>query len=217
MGDARKAILDRIGSALRTARIPSADAMLPLDRDSADRSAGDASDSASVDLLARFAAEARALGVEVFIEQSAEAVRDRLASCTTGRRVLAWSPERLPYAASDVLAGAMWPSASYDEQATADVGVTGCHGAIAETGSLALLSEPGCSRTVSLLPAVHVALVQARDLFFGMGEFFAVRAGDIARVSNLTFVTGPSRTADIELSLTIGVHGPAHVIAIVGP
>ena len=97
------------------------------------------------------------------------------------------------------------------------MGVTGCHGAIAETGSLALLSRPGCSRTVSLLPALHVALVQPGDLVFGMGEFFASRADRIAAASNLTFVTGPSRTADIELSLTIGVHGPARVVAIIGP
>ena len=89
--------------------------------------------------------------------------------------------------------------------------------AIAETGSLALLSQPGCSRVVSLLPALHVAIVRPEDLCFGMGEFFAARADDIAGVSNLTLVSGPSRTADIELSLTIGVHGPARVVVIVGP
>jgi L-lactate dehydrogenase complex protein LldG len=50
-----------------------------------------------------------------------------------------------------------------------------------------------------------------------MGDFFAAHADGIAAVSSCTFVTGPSRTADIELSLTIGVHGPARVVIIVGP
>jgi L-lactate dehydrogenase complex protein LldG len=50
-----------------------------------------------------------------------------------------------------------------------------------------------------------------------MGEFFRERAADIAAAANCTFVTGPSRTADIELTLTLGVHGPGRVVVIVGP
>jgi L-lactate dehydrogenase complex protein LldG len=50
-----------------------------------------------------------------------------------------------------------------------------------------------------------------------MGEFFTARAEAMAQSANCTFVTGPSRTADIELSLTIGVHGPGKVVVILGP
>jgi len=50
-----------------------------------------------------------------------------------------------------------------------------------------------------------------------MGEFFRERAADIAASACCTFVTGPSRTADIELTLTLGVHGPGRVIVVVGP
>jgi len=209
VSDARTAILDRIDRALKTARIPVVSAGA--------RGVQPGEFGPSGTLIDRFVAEARALGVEAFVEGSPDAVRARLALLTDGRRVLAWNPDRLPYGADAVVSGAARGSSPRDEQAAADVGVTGCHGAIAETGSLALLSLPGCPRAASLLPPLHVALVRPDDFFFGMGDFFEARTDQIAAASNCTFVTGPSRTADIELSLTIGVHGPARVIVIVGP
>jgi L-lactate dehydrogenase complex protein LldG len=207
MSDARTVILGRIDRALRTARIP--------------REIGAPAPSPSVrpdphGLLDRFLLEARAVGIEAFVEVSAAAVRERLADVIGGRRLLSWNPERLPYDAGVILAAACLGSALLRDQAEAEVGVTGCHAAIAETGSLALLSGPGSSRTVSLLPPLHVALVRPQDLCFTMGEFFDSHAAKIAEASSCTFVTGPSRTADIELSLTIGVHGPGRVVVIVG-
>jgi L-lactate dehydrogenase complex protein LldG len=207
MSDARTVILDRIDRALRTARIPSeisTPAPAPTVRPGAQG------------LLDRFLLEARAVGVETFVEVSASAVRERLANVIGGRRVLSWSPERLPYDAGAILTGACFGSAPLRDQAEAEVGVTGCHAAIAETGSLVLLSGPGSSRTVSLLPPLHVALVRPQDLSFSMSDFFESNAARIAEASCCTFVTGPSRTADIELSLTIGVHGPGRVVVIIG-
>jgi len=170
-----------------------------------------------VALRERFVAEGRALGVDTFVETTPEGVRDRLATIIAGLRVLSWNPDQLPYGAGALVAGAAFGSSPRADQAAAEVGVTGCHGAIAETGSMALLSGPGCSRAVSLLPPLHVALVRPDDLFYGMGDFFSVHGDRIAGTASCTFVTGPSRTADIELSLTIGVHGPARVVIIVGP
>jgi L-lactate dehydrogenase complex protein LldG len=207
MSDARTTILDRIDRALRTARIPGvATVPAPVPPVRPDASA----------LRERFLLEARAVGVEVFAEPSAAAVRERLAEVIGDRRVLSWSPEHLPYEAGTIVAGACLGSAPLLEQADAGVGVTGCHAAVAETGSLVLLSGRGTSRTVSLLPPLHVALVRPEDLCFSMGEFFASEAARIARASCCTFVTGPSRTADIELSLTVGVHGPGRVVVIIG-
>jgi L-lactate dehydrogenase complex protein LldG len=226
MSATRTSILARIDRALRTARIPEthgaaqtapheADARRPL------QSAGPANESraaAAVNVLRdRFLAEGRGLGVETFVEASPAAVRERLATVVGGLRVLSWNAEHLPYDAGSVLAGALAGSAPLRDQARADIGVTGCHAAIAETGSLVLLSGAGTARTVSLLPAVHVALLRPEDFVPTMAEYFAVDATRMANRSCCTFVTGPSRTADIELSLTIGVHGPGRLIVIIGP
>ena len=216
MSEARTVILDRIARALRTARIPDARSpeRLALQRNDPE---GARAFQASESLGDRFILEARAVGVELFVDWSADAARERLSKLVAGKRVLSWNPDKLPYRCGAVLTGAVLGSASVAEQARADIGVTGCHGAIAETGSLALISGPGCSRTVSLLPPMHVALVRRADLVATMGDFFTTHADAMARAANCTFVTGPSRTADIELSLTIGVHGPGKVAVILGP
>jgi len=206
MTDARAVILDRIDRALRTGRIPEARSPEQPPLRSSDASLAD-----------RFVLEARALGVEVFVEPTADAVRDRLRTLVAGLRVLSWNRDRLPYDCGTVVADALPGSAPRPEQARADVGVTGCHGAIADTGSLALISGPGCSRTVSLLPPWHIGVVRPDDLFASMFDFFQARRDEMASAANCTFVTGPSRTADIELSLTIGVHGPGKVAVILGP
>jgi L-lactate dehydrogenase complex protein LldG len=235
MSDGRTAMLARIEGALRTARIPSPTSAGDRNQRAAGAAAEDphrlpvisAADNrdrhpaspppAPMSCGDRFILEARALGVEVFVEWTAEAVRERVRALTAGARVLAWNDDKLPYKAASSLPGMMLASAPPSEQARADVGVTGCHGAIAETGSLALISGPGCSRTVSLLPPVHVALVRRADLFATMGEFLEARREALDAAANCTFVTGPSRTADIELSLTIGVHGPGRVVVVLGP
>ena len=229
MSGAREAMLDRIERALRTARIPS----LPGTRNALVESGFSRTSPTSGPpeggphvgqddrdpkaLLDRFLLEARALGVEAFVEGSVASVRERLAAIVGTRRVLSWNPERLPYDAGAIVAGACLGSAPLREQADAEIGVTGCDAAIAETGSLVLLSAPGAARTVSLLPPVHVALVRPQDLCFSMGGFFEASAARMADASSCTVVTGPSRTADIELSLTIGVHGPGRVVVIIGP
>jgi len=222
MSDARTAILDRIERALRTGRIPEVRPAEGLAlQGAAALEAGPegarAFPASGEPLADRFLLEARALGVEVFVEPTPEAVRDRLRSLVAGLRVLSWNRDRLPYDCGTVLGDALPGSAARQDQARADVGVTACHGAIAETGSLALISGPGCSRTVSLLPPWHIAVVRRDDLFATMGDFFLARADAMASAANCTFVTGPSRTADIELSLTIGVHGPGKVAVILGP
>jgi L-lactate dehydrogenase complex protein LldG len=168
--------------------------------------------------LDRFLHELAALGVDAHVEASAAAVRARVAELVDGRRVFSWDAEQLPYDTGTVLPAATATGASArDVQAAADIGVTGCHAAIAETGSLVVLSGRGTPRAASLLPAVHVCVVQASQLCPTMGEFFATRSQAIAAAACCTFITGPSRTADIELTLTLGVHGPGKVIVVVGP
>jgi L-lactate dehydrogenase complex protein LldG len=103
----------------------------------------------------------------------------------------------------------------------AGLGITEADHALADSGTLVLESGSGRSRMVSLLPPVHVALLPEKRIVPDLAtlvERYQSRAGKarLASLSCLTFVTGPSRTADIELTLTVGVHGPQqlHVIII---
>jgi len=107
-----------------------------------------------------------------------------------------------------------------DVIAAADLGVTGADLAVAETGSLVLLSGSGRPRSTSLLPPYHVAVFDRDALVESLtqvGVFLeAWHDGEPApwRGGVINVITGPSRTADIELTLTRGVHGPKEVHAI---
>lgn len=94
------------------------------------------------------------------------------------------------------------------------LGVTTARAAIAETGSLLLDAAQERYRLVSLLPTVHVAVVPVILLLRDLDEAFDLLGK--APSSAVTLVTGPSRTADIELTLVVGVHGPQalHVILV---
>lgn len=98
-----------------------------------------------------------------------------------------------------------------------DVGITMAQAAIAETGTLVLEAERERHRLVSLLPPVHIAIIHSRDIVFTIGDALSQLHDEPRQMSRaITFITGPSRTADIELTLTVGVHGPKelHVIVI---
>lgn len=103
----------------------------------------------------------------------------------------------------------------------AGVGISSATYAIAETGTLAMASGPGTERVASLLPPVHIAIVSADQILPDLFDLFEKMqtASDKAAIdvpSNLTLITGPSKTGDLELKLTTGVHGPGtwHVIVI---
>lgn len=95
------------------------------------------------------------------------------------------------------------------------VGLTGSFAGLADTGSLVLASGSGRSRMASLLPSVHIAVLQRGRLFPTLSAFLAANPGALDLGSNVVLVTGPSRTADIEMTLTHGVHGPREVHVIV--
>ena len=101
-----------------------------------------------------------------------------------------------------------------------DMGITTAQWAIAETGTLVLESERERHRLASLVPPVHVAIVEAGRIRRTMAEALElIKNADVGLSRTVTFITGPSRTSDIELTLAIGVHGPGelHVIVIDEP
>ena len=100
--------------------------------------------------------------------------------------------------------------------ADVSIGLTGALAGLADTGALALQSGAGRSRLASLLPPVHIAILGVRQLLPTMAHFFHAYPDAARRASNLAFISGPSRTADIEQVLTLGVHGPKdlHIILV---
>jgi L-lactate dehydrogenase complex protein LldG len=96
----------------------------------------------------------------------------------------------------------------------ADLGVTGSDFALAESGSVVLSHGPGRGRLVSLVPEIHIALVTTSTMHRTLAHWAREFPGNAAETANLVIVTGPSRTGDIELELTLGVHGPRHMHVI---
>ncbi len=94
--------------------------------------------------------------------------------------------------------------------------VTGVAAASVETGSLALFYGPGAGRLSSLVVPVHVAVVERAQLLPTLDDFLARVRGHLGPRSAAVLVTGPSRSADIEQVITVGVHGPKelHVVFI---
>lgn len=105
-------------------------------------------------------------------------------------------------------------------QLEADLCISSCDFAIAETGSLVVRSRPGQERLASLIAPVYIAFVERAQIVPDLLDVFAALIGDGTELpklpSNLAIITGPSKTGDIELQLTTGVHGPGkwHVIVI---
>lgn len=137
-----------------------------------------------------------------------------------GRRAVAW-----PALAALDWAGAglevEFRAPRFDESQGADpVGITGCYCALAETGTIVLLSGPQTPASTHLLPETHIALVCASRIVAGMEDAFALlraeRGGPAQMMPRaLNMVSGPSRTADIEQTVVLGAHGPYRVHLIV--
>jgi L-lactate dehydrogenase complex protein LldG len=187
--------------------------------------------------LERFRAEfERVAGVFHRVPTVAEvpALLERICRERGARSVVTWATPTLGVDAAPMLAaagiavhampGTVPPLAERQRLreivARADVGVTGAELAIAETGTLVLRSAAGQPRSTSLLPACHVALFDRAALVetleqVGIAlEAWHEGAAPDGRGAVINFITGPSRTADIELTLTRGVHGPKDVHAV---
>ena len=104
---------------------------------------------------------------------------------------------------------------SKDDLFTVDVGITSAQAGIAETGTLVLDSSVERNRLVSLVPPIHIAILDASKIFLTLGETLAALQAGEELSPAITFITGPSRTADIELTLTLGVHGPQELYVII--
>jgi len=92
------------------------------------------------------------------------------------------------------------------------VGITGCFCAVAETGTLMLCGSSVTPATVSLLPETHIAIVPTSRIVPGMEEGFALARTELGQLPRaINFISGPSRTGDIEQTIVLGAHGPYRV------
>jgi L-lactate dehydrogenase complex protein LldG len=107
-----------------------------------------------------------------------------------------------------------WRDMTADEAYDYDAGVTEVDYAVAETGTLAIRHRPEHGRLLSLVPFVHVAIVQPKNFVGDLIDLFEALAKDGAG-SGVTMISGPSKTADIEMNTVTGVHGPNVVKAFV--
>ena len=106
-----------------------------------------------------------------------------------------------------------------DRIANSEIGITDVDYAIADTGTLVLLTNKNQPRSISLLPPIHLAIVRKENLVRNIKDLFIILKSKLKDVEDITtcmtFVTGPSRTADIELNLTLGVHGPKELFVVI--
>jgi L-lactate dehydrogenase complex protein LldG len=170
--------------------------------------------SLDTDLVGRFRNRATALASDVrgpvAVSDAPSAVAAYLAEkqlplqavCWPRLQDMNWSPAGLAVEARGA-------------SATDLVGITAAFCAIAETGTLVLLSGPETPATVSLLPETHVALVPLARIVARMEDgwdWLRREHGALPRAVN--FISGPSRTADIEQTVTLGAHGPYRVCIV---
>jgi L-lactate dehydrogenase complex protein LldG len=229
MGTAQTEFLGRIRASIGSDRERAA---VPIRCASSDRSPGAGAAQRAGRLLDRFLAELSLAGGTGHRVQSPAQAREtlrELAGAVGARRAVMWQHPllagldlRIAFADTGIECwevGAVLPAGErLTMMAQADLGVTAVDYAVAETGSLVLCSRAGQDRLVSLLPPLHVALLPPSALVPSLDALPPLLRSDLedpAGASNIVFITGPSRTADIELSLTQGVHGPKalHVIA----
>ena len=166
------------------------------------------------DLISRFAEQAKALASDVLYtkhqREIPHVIAQYLAEYNLGNHALCW-PDflELDWIAARIIVAAQ--AASVDDA----VGITGVFCAIAETGTLMLLSGEHTPAATSLLPETHIAVLDRTRIVATMEDAWALlrhERGGLPRAVN--FVSGPSRTADIEQTVTLGAHGPARVLIV---
>ncbi len=173
------------------------------------------------DLPAAFTDAAERVGVRVVRIADTEALREVLAGLTEEHGIRSAVASGDPETAAAVshleaLGVGIRPFDGPAACADADLGVTGAAWAIAATGTLVAEAGRAGGRTASLLPPVHLAVVPVQRLVPTAGDLFR-RMAEIhpeGPPSQLVLITGPSRSGDIEMQITVGVHGPKHVIVV---
>ncbi len=175
-----------------------------------------------VDVEARirsFRERIEALAGKTHRAASREDARDYVSRVIAGRAAVASNAPILQECGIASLPGVRCGITNRDEVrsvcSTVACGITGADYALADTGTLVLLSSRQEARLISLLPPLYIALVARERLLTGLDELLTVVPHPAALTSSMVLITGPSRTADIEQILVRGVHGPGEIHVVV--
>jgi len=162
-------------------------------------------------LIPRFQTELETLGGK-FVRCSESELAARILALLAEReidRVMGWEDAHLPIGLVDALRRqGVHVQNEPDPKITA--GITGAVAGVAETGTLVVTSGHGRPQSTSLLPELHIAILRESDLQKNLAQVLNLRK--VREASTVSLISGPSKTADIEMTLTIGVHGPGEVI-----
>ena len=220
--NARASILQRIRARQGRGQTPTDREQREIDQYLAQHSAGPRPRTPN-DLQQQFRSMAERMSSTVDVvattQDAPHAAARYLTSHQLTRRAVIWPAlSHLDWIGAGIDAEARAPKR--DESAGADlVGITGCFCALAETGTLVLLSGPQTIAATHLLPETHIAVVAASRIVGGMEDAFALlrteRNADAMMPRAINMVSGPSRTGDIEQTIVLGAHGPYRVHIIV--
>lgn len=218
----REHLLERISARLAATSSPedrrsNADSRLSLHSRSTIPARGKKSHTELIELFTSMltAAQGSVLHVES-LQQVPDAISDYLEQNNLGEIVcLDEEAEQLeiPWGADSNLEFVTW-----QEKRSISVGITGCYGAVAETGSLVACSSNSHAITMNFLSETNIVILDVRNLVGVYEEIWdRLRAASgMLLPRDLTLISGPSCTGDIEMVLEIGVHGPKrlHVIIV---
>jgi L-lactate dehydrogenase complex protein LldF len=162
-----------------------------------------------INLVGRFIEELLALSGHVVICKEADLPGKIVALLREKNidRVQTW--DQIPGLDTDSLARA-GISVQHEADESIKAGITGALAGVAETGTLVIPGGEGQPLSASLLPEIHIAVLRASAILPSVEAALALP--EVAVAPAVTLVSGPSRTADIEMALTIGVHGPGELI-----
>jgi L-lactate utilization protein LutC len=172
-------------------------------------------------LLDRFRTGLEAVGGRCLFagnkSEAAAAVQQIIAQSKARRVALSDSP-LIKQIVNDVDADVVWlERAPAGELFDCEIGISGAQRAIAETSTLVIETDAEFNRLCSLVPPIHIAIIEADRIQATLGDVLRSlnQSGKDSLSRAITFITGPSRTSDIELTLAIGVHGPQELHVVI--
>jgi L-lactate dehydrogenase complex protein LldG len=196
-----------------------------------------------IELMDKLIESAKAVNAVVIIVKDADSAAaaikkiaaDKSAEWGDEKLVVAWDhplvkslalrthlePSDIPVYFTDIQAGTADHQEALRKRAQgAFIGVTSADYCIAETATLVMKTRPGQLRCVSLLPSIHIAVIRLEQILTNLKELYTLLKWNPVEQTEgitrcMTFITGPSKTADIEATLIYGAHGPREMIILV--